>query len=219
MLMNREFVGFSLLGIVCVIAVLSTTGASTLGPCGDGCGLEVIGDPAGLLGTIAVGILMFIYRPSDRKLQRQRPVRIWRRLLAFLIDYFVSLMMIFPIIVSTFVASRYFVTGDWAWTFQLAPGPTTNLISFLSIASVLILLYLYFWLHSQYGRATLGQYIMGFQIMSDGDYPRFGWSPFFAFIAICSWHLWIWFKKDEDARTGQYWWDRAAGTRAFMVSP
>lgn len=216
--MSREHVGFALLGIICAMAVLSSTGSSTFASCGEGCGMEVSGDPAHLFAAVAFALLILIYRPSASKPQPHRPVRLWRRLVAFLIDYFVSLMMIIPTIILVIVASRYFMTGDWAWTFQLAQESTTNLIGFLSFASTIILMYLYFWLHTRFGRATLGQYVMGFQIMADSDHPRFGWSPLFAFIAMCSWHLWIWFKKDEDSKIGQYWWDRASGTRAFMVS-
>lgn len=216
--MNREHVGFIFLGYVCVVLAFAQKGLSINGPCGPGCGLEVHSEPFLLLSGSLSALFVFGYKQLPAMPQRGRPVLMWRRLVAFVIDFYVSLLMIMVPVTLSLLVLNFANTNSWEWSFQLPQSPISNLIGFVSIGSMFVMLHAYFWLHAKHNRATIGQYIMGFQILADSDFPRFGWSPILAYIAICSVHLWIWFKKTEDSRAGWYWWDRASGTRAVMTS-
>lgn len=216
--MNREIVGFLLLGKFCLEALFSNTGMSIASPCGEYCGHEVISHPVPMIGGIVLAAFLFTYKQIAPNPQRDRPVLIWRRLLAFFLDMFVFLSVAMPPILLVILVFRFIDLGVWDWTFQMADDPISSLIGFVAVLCMFVALYTYFWLHNEHQRATMGQYIMGFQILKDSDHPRFGWSPVIAYIALCSVHMWIWFKKQEDSDRGWYWWDRAAGTRAVMMS-
>ncbi len=216
--MNREIVGFLLLGLICIEVLFSNAGMSITSPCGENCGLKVVSDPVPMIGGMALAIFLFTYKQIAANPQRDRPVLIWRRLSAFFLDMLVVLSVAMPPILLVILGVRFFDVGVWEWNFQMVDDPISGLIEFVAVLCMFVTLYVYFWLHNQHQRATIGQYIMGFQILKDSDHPRFGWSPVIAYIALCSVHMWIWFKKQEDSDRGWYWWDRAAGTRAVMVS-
>lgn len=216
--MNREIVGFLLLSLVCLEVLFSNATMNITSPCGENCGLEVISHPVPMVGGAMLAIFLFTYKQIKPKPQLDRPVLIWRRLSAFFLDMFVVLSVAMPPILLVILVFRFLDVGVWEWTFQTADDPLSNLTGFVAVMCMFVALYSYFWLHSENQRATIGQYIMGFQILKDSEHPRFGWSPVIAYIALCSVHFWIWFKKQEDSDRGWYWWDRAAGTRAVMVS-
>lgn len=150
-----------------------------------------------------------------------RPVRIWRRMVAFLIDAYLASFVISS--VSVLIAISVDGIGGVPTELPYGSASEGEVAEFLWTLPLQFAVVLgFFWLHPKYGRATPGQYIMGYRIEPDPSAPG---APLYFLkfcicsLAMCSAHLWIWFVKQEDSELGQYWWDRTSRTRAVFVGP
>lgn len=164
------------------------------------------------LGCLLTGAVALFAPRNAPLIGELLSIRIWRRMTAFLIDVFVAGLLA----VSVF--------GPVWLTLPLEPAVSDTPVGqaywwlAVQIAAMLGL----FWLHPKYGRATPGQYILGYRIEADPaatGRPLHFLRMFAGFYALCSVYLWIWFLKREDSERGHYWWDRAGRTRAVFVGP
>lgn len=209
--MRRDVLAFCLIGAGILINVLAAYGwipdPEPDAPSG--------GPPEFALGVM-FAIIAFLLPRAKPQAYLDRPVRIWRRATALVIDWNIA----------GFSIVAAFGLGGIA-IFYIWPEAALNLRSQPLIMAALFAIgvsafFSYFWLHPRFGRATLGQYIMGYRIERDSNPsipPHHFWRTVFAMFAACSWHLWGWFVKYEDTQKGYYWWDRIGQTRAVFVGP
>lgn len=147
-----------------------------------------------LFSGLALGAFAFGYIPETDTIETTEPVLLWRRLTAFIIDLVALFMVLHPI------------------------------MSMLPIVAAVLagvtLVFCYFWLHSVFQRATLGQNIMGYTILpangANGD-PEYAHRALSSFVATCLWPITIISASQEDATPGTYHWDRESGTRAVRL--
>ncbi|MEP3654410.1 MAG: RDD family protein [Litorimonas sp.] len=88
------------------------------------------------------------------------------------------------------------------------------------LTAVYLLAFLaYFWLLPKFGRATLGQYMMGYRIVpADESRPKCLWRLAYVCGTAIMWPLFLfsWFMLRNDD-IGIYWWDRKSSTRAVST--
>ncbi|MEQ9505417.1 MAG: RDD family protein [Hyphomonas sp.] len=209
--MRREVMAFCLIGAGILVSIATAYGwipdpepnASSGGP------------PEFALG-ILFAIIAFVFPRAKPQEGLNRPVLIWRRAFALYLDWCVALFGLAAVL----GLGRIAIVNVWPET--ASSSYVHPMMTIASITLVFSALFSYFWLHPKLGRATLGQYIMGYRIESDPDPnipPHHFVRTVFAMLAACSWHLWGWFVKYEDTQKGNYWWDRIGQTRAVFVGP
>lgn len=209
--MRREVLAFCLIGAGILVFIFTAYGwipdpepdAASGGP------------PEFALGVL-FAIIAFVLPRAKPLAGLDRPVRIWRRSTAAFIDWYIA----------GFSIAAAFGLGGIA-IFYIWPGAARDLPKQPLIIAALITVgvsafFAYFWLHPKFGRATLGQYIMGYRIDNDPNPdvpPHHFMRTVAATFSACSWHLWIWFVNDRMTTPGVYWWDRIGQTRAVFVGP
>lgn len=215
--MQREYVGFVVLGglISMVIAVEHSTFVAI--ECGLGCSKTEPKEPYFMFCGLLLGAFAVVFPQIKPVLKGRRRVELWRRAAAALIDIQVVLGGVMSVTILLQHAALYVIFGSWSWSNSGAGDPTINWIYSVGAVVAFTLIYAYFWLPSKRSRATVGQYIMGFQIVSDSHSPKFGLRPLLSYIAFTSVMFWCWFDSGG-AIEGRHWWDRASGTRPIMVT-
>lgn len=220
--MKREPFGFLFLALVCLTAVLSDGRIlRSINQCGLNCGLEVSGDPLAIAAFVSVGIWLVVCPRRPASIDHSRPVRIWRRACAALIDLLALSFLLVPIAVIADLSLYWWIEGNWVWAFRVPNEHVIANLELLRFAPVVVLTLLWFSLQSRFGRATPGQYLMGYQIFPDPEfegYESYGFSTFVGWFAIWTFHVWAWFVSQESTRDGRCWWEKTAHTRAFMTS-
>ncbi len=207
--------------VMCIGYWFATNSMTITGPCGESCGLLIEGDPALIMTGLTLGLFVGIYRPVSQTPKPWKPVLMWRRFIAFIIDFYVVIMVVFAVLVTASLSIGALLYGSWNWQIRLVDTPPIQMLVFTLFGSSLLAVFAYFWLHAKFGRATVGKYIMGYTIIpaEEGQlHTSYAYGVFSAFLAMCSVHLWVWFVKDTDSKIGWYWWDRAGKTKALFVS-
>jgi len=215
--MKREYVGFLCLAAIIALAILAEFSTVISIECGEFCTSTRPKEPYFSLGGLLIGAFAIGFpqlAPAPRASQR---VELWRRSIACLIDLQCALAIGFSISDLVLRVFLYAMSGIWDLRNLNAGTHSNEILVFLSILFVFLLAYTYFLLPIKYKRATIGQYIMGYQILSDSETPKPALRPVLGYFALASTLLWIWFDS-KGATEGRYWWDRATGTRAVMVN-
>lgn len=214
--MQREHVGFITLGGLILMAIAAEVSTSVTIDCGTGCGITAPKEPYFIFSGLLIGAFAVGFPQIEPVLKGHRRVELWRRVVASVIDFHIVVASVLALTFLGLHIVLYMSSGSWSWSNADVDVSTVRLLNIVGTLVGFILIYAYYWLPSKCGRATTGQYIMGFQIVSDSHSPRFGLRPLFGYIAVASIILWIWFDSDG-ATEGRYWWDRASGTRPVMV--
>ncbi|WP_143435534.1 RDD family protein [Henriciella aquimarina] len=148
------------------------------------------------------------------------PVRLWKRFLAFFIDFFVSVAIFTSPLVLFELGLEASWTGHFSWQVERDFSRPTDwvhaLLTFLMLGGV----FSYFWLLPKVGRATIGQYIMGYRVEPSpvrSGASQYAHRTFAAFVALCVWPLTLALAAGQ-TKPGEYWWDRVSRTRAFAYT-
>lgn len=158
--------------------------------------LRLVANSGALYLFTGLGLAAFAlgYVPIESVIETDEPVRLWRRLTAFLIDLLALFMVLNPLL------------------------SALNIFGGVLFGAVLV--FSYFWLHGRFGRATLGQYVMGYRVApiegANGE-PEFAHRTLASFIATCLWPVTIISASQDDAIPGIYHWDRESKTKAVRV--
>lgn len=211
---QREHVGFLFLAAMIAEAIIAEFSTTTRFDCGVGCALSAPNELYSMLFGFLIGAFAIWFPQLEPVVRHDQSVALWRRVAAFLVDLHVGVVVALSVAFLVGQIMIFSLAGVWNWSDVDPSSPSIRIVNISGLLVSFALLYCYFWLPSKNGRATVGQYIMGFQIVSDSDTPKFGVRPLLGFIAICSVLIWIWFGSTH----GRYWWDRASGTRPIMVS-
>ena len=213
--LNREQTAFSLLGIFLIWPAFGAHGIEINAPCGNDCGLSLKSDPQTVLMGISIMAFLIARKTYLPSRLGDRIVRIWRRLVAFHVDCFVSIIVIISIDAGIIIALNAVQTGTIVWEIEFAASAASVLLTIFLIIFSIWAMFSYFTWHKKRQIPTIGQQICGFMIVRDDNRPTrdYWYGTLIAYVAMCSVHLWIWFERFREPQAGTYWWDRAAGTR------
>ena len=145
-----------------------------------------------LFAGLALAAFALGYEPQKDLIETTHPVRLWRRFAAFAIDMVALFLVLHPLLSLVHVAA--------------------------GILFGIALVFSYFWLHARFGRATPGQYVMGYRIIATGEgEPEYAHRTLSAFVALCLWPVTAVSASQADSTPGTYHWDRESHTRAVSV--
>lgn len=212
--MNREQVGFLFLAAMTALTVIAGFSSVVKFDCGIGCNFSAPNEPYFVLFGILIGAFSVWFPQLEPVKRADQSVALWRRSIALLVDLHVGITACVTVSLLASQIGVFALTGVWSWSEVDPSSPVVATVNGIGLLIAFTLLYCYFWLPSKNNRATVGQYIMGFQVVSDGSAPKFGMRPLWGYFALASLFIWIWF----GARDGRYWWDLATSTKPIMVS-
>jgi uncharacterized RDD family membrane protein YckC len=167
--------------------------------------------------AIAVFVLLMLKRPS--RVAEGIP-SFKRRVLAFLIDFWLSLMVVSSVGALIPLSLEAMRTGHFAWQFQRNYSANTDGLAALASLIFMALMVAYFAFPLTRGRQTVGDFIAGLKVTpSFGDAGRFTFKAalvrtFYAFWGACSVFTRSW-DRDEEGRT---WWDRQTNCTVVLVN-
>ena len=148
------------------------------------------------------------------------PVRLRRRLAAFIIDFFVILVITIPLSALVFLVIESAYTDLFQWSFSRKfARPTDTPVLVVTIFGVYFLMFYYFYKHLRINRQTAGQYILGYKIINDLDEirnPRYGRRVLYSFIGLCTWPVTLVHSYNNPKKI--MWWDKSTFTRAVRVN-
>jgi uncharacterized RDD family membrane protein YckC len=144
-----------------------------------------------------------------------------RRFFAFLVDFFVVMMTLAPVIVLIPLAAEGFRTGRFAWYFERKYIVASDrAIAIPLTLSLMMLMALYFALPIVRSKQTVGCYLLAVKVVPDtSDGRRFGLTDglkrvALGFIGLCSWpFMWL-LRRGGDGST---WYDRWTRCRVTLV--
>ncbi|MEC7290504.1 MAG: RDD family protein [Pseudomonadota bacterium] len=218
MIINREVYGFLFFGaLVLTATILSVTPTIDIS-CGKSCGFAVSNPPVFVLGGLIIGA-MTIFIP--RVAPEHRPdakVNLWRQIVAFLIDAHVGLFLGLATAHVFLHTGLLAIQGTWDWGAFSGSESTAAIFNLISGAIGLATLYSYFWLPIRSGGATVGEYMMGYQIDEQWDKRASPWRPLLLFIGVGSFPFWMLFLTSRFVTTNTFWWDEVSNVKPVMVS-
>lgn len=146
----------------------------------------------------------------------ERRVGIWNRFWACQIDFIVAICLLIGIYIILILIIEYLATGQWQWSYARDEMKVRDVFGEAGIFLLYFGLYYYFYKHAALGRATPGQYILGYRIVpAEYGVPQFGARVFHGAVALwLSIFTLIFTRKNK---TGIYFWDDATNTRAIST--
>lgn len=220
--MRREVMAFVLIAVPVAIVLLMELGLLPPGHIDPVTGQTVAPESVQALIGILLAVVALVLPRAKPVQGLDRPVRIWRRGVAFWVDMITGSVIVGTILGLMGQVLTLIIPRTAQFSFYETDGQLV--VEYLVAANLLVLAALasFFWLHAKLGRPTIGQYIMGYRIENDPDPdnpPRRLLGMFAGLLAGSSWHIWGWFVKYEDTQKGNYWWDRIGRTHAVFVGP
>jgi uncharacterized RDD family membrane protein YckC len=142
----------------------------------------------------------------------------WRRFGALIIDFTFVFSVLIPIIVLPAIFTEFIHTGSFAWWFQRDYARSSDNIIILSSIILFIGQIYYFYRYTLLTKPTLGQYTLGYRIIStDGNMTA---SMARKRVGLSILGMWFWpisvihglIKKRV------FWWDSGSGSIAVLTS-
>ncbi len=171
--------------------------------------------------AVAVGLLLFVMRYPKRQgvFDLSLVVGVWRRFAAFLLDCLLVLSTIVPFVSLPALILEAHATGAFQWSFERDFVRSTDMLIFGTGALLTFCaLFLYHYWHLRAGRATVGQYIMGYTITAATDTdrkPAYALRVLTAFVGLSVWPVSVFSAlRSPDKR---FWWDEFTDTRAISA--
>jgi len=145
---------------------------------------------------------------------------VFRRFVAFWLDFMIAMMVIGPIAGILPVLVEWKRTRIFAWTFERsAPAPSDLLLSWTVFALAGATLIAYFAWPLVRRRPSPGACIVGYQVVPDeGTSLNLGRAilrTFLGFIATCAAYLAPFVAREQ--KKGKFWLDKVFGTRAVRL--
>jgi len=215
---------YDLLAVIIVVFFVSNLfaggGVGITSSCINGvCSVEAASSLVSVITSIILLILLLRYSQISSSGVTTNPVRLRRRLAAFIIDFIVVIMITAPLasLVIILIESKY--TGSFQWSFEREFSRPTDSLIILEIFVIFFLLFYYFYKHLHVNRQTAGQYILGYKIIKDPNEtrePRYGRRVLYSFIGICIWPITLFQSFGNPKKI--MWWDNSTFTRAVRVN-
>ena len=183
------------------------------------CLVAASSSPVSVLIVLALAVFVVKYRQRSGAIDNAKVVGFWRRIGAFLTDSAVVLLVIAPVAALPLLVAEGRYTGTFHWAFERRFSRSTDMVILLpGIAASFAGLFLYFYVHARTGRATVGQYVLGYRVTASGETgaaPNWGTRVMYSFLGLCMWPVSVVLAR----RTPQKicWWDSKTNTRVVRV--
>lgn len=169
--------------------------------------------------TAIVLLLFLVFYPRHEEVpDLSKAVGVWRRFGAFFLDFALAILIASPIVTLPILFAEASHSGAFVWSFHRDfSRPTDSLYLAPAAFAMFLVLFLYFYLHARIGRATIGQYILGFRIRpADGnDAPKHGMRVVLSFMGLCVWPVSAILALCHPRKA--FWWDSATATNAIRM--
>lgn len=171
-------------------------------------------DPKPIFYAIAFGLILTLFPRAERISKSDMRPGLFRRYIAANIDVAVAISFLIGFMSLILIMVENSARSEWVWSWEAAVSPFYTPTLILGILGCFIGIYFYFKIHLERGRATPGQYIMGYKIISSGipNYNRRIWNGLLWF-----W-LWPFAWASRTETQGIYSWDQNSNTQAVRVS-
>ncbi len=173
---------------------------------------------AGTLLLPAMGVVAVFFPRPIRMPDGMRPVSIWRRSAALILDLIVVMSILTPPIVLTMLFLEKLVTGEFVWSVHRTYTQPTDLFMWPIMIFLFVMIFYYFYKHAKLQRSTAGQFILGYTIVPVNDpylSPKYMNRTFGAAFAGAIWPITL--LAMSRRKDGIFWWDQDSNTRAVMV--
>ena len=169
----------------------------------------------GLVTSAGLAGFLFLYPQLASDVFAAEPVKLWKRGIAFYIDFMISLSILAPIATMPLLLEEAHATGSFAWSFARDFARSTDaMLAVPSIIVMFIALFLYFYIHLRLGRQTIGQYLMGFRIEAEpGKAPNLFLNVFLSWIGMCMWPFALYGAAKHPQKL--FWWNVQTDTRVI----
>jgi len=173
----------------------------------------MISSPEAIIWCAGIGAsLLFFPRAKGQVRQGVYP-GLFRRYFAANIDIFVAILSMTALFFPVLLLIENTARDEWVWSWEAPTSPFYIPSLIIGILYCFVGLYFYFRVHLERGRATPGQYMMGYKIIPIGtpNYNRRIWNGLF--------YLWLWIiawaaRTEEE---GVYTWDKNSNSQAVRV--
>ena len=118
-----------------------------------------------IIGTFL--IIFVIKLPRGGREDIEKCAGFWRRFASFILDFMAVIIALTPVLALPAVLMEYAHTGAFSWVFQRDYSRSSD--SWVILPSVLLLfaaLIYYFYYYTLNSKPTLGQYILGYRVVS-----------------------------------------------------
>ena len=221
--MDRRIALGVFLGLFLLTLFVPGAGGGMSSQCQNGvCYTAASTTPIGVgLGLISLAFLVAFSWTYKRSawVEDDEPVKVWRRLVAFLLIDYVALVMTFvPFVSLAVLLQAATIEGAFSWQFQrIGDWSAVEAVGFTTLLAVMLSPPLLYWLYAIFGRATLGQHIMGYRIgAADQDEdPKFTRGTLISLIGYVVWPVSLAlaiFRKDK-----KFWWHLFSNTKPIRV--
>lgn len=128
------------------------------------------GSLPGIFYGLAFGLLVFVLPRKEIIANAIKPVGVLRRLGAIYVNMFVILFILINLTVLPILLVEAMHTGEFQWSFyrEFSRG-TDGLVGGGSVLFIFGLIFYYYYKSLVNNRPTIGQYVMGYQIVNNGD--------------------------------------------------
>ncbi|MET1257458.1 RDD family protein [Aliikangiella maris] len=170
--------------------------------------------------SLALFSFLCFYPQQKSSHDRTEIVGVWRRLGAFYLDFMIVLIGITPLLALPLLIQESSYTGQFVWSFEREFSRSTDSNYILpGVGLAFWFLFYYFYKHPKSGRQTIGQYVLGYKVVSNTDEPsdaEFGVRVFYSYIGLCAGpiSLYLALKNPDKA----FWWDSATNTKVIRVA-
>jgi hypothetical protein len=169
--------------------------------------------PYTILFCASVGASLLVFPRANGKVRQGVYPGLFRRYFAANIDIAIAVFLVFSFMFPILLLIENTAREEWVWSWETAASPFYLFAFIFGTLSCFVGIYFYFRIHLERGRATPGQYIMGYKVVPVGPpkYNRRIWNGLFYF-----W-LWIiaWSARTETE--GVYTWDKNSNSQAVRV--
>ena len=172
--------------------------------------------------VMSLGLLFFLYfyPQQENSNDSSEIVGVWRRLGAFYLDFMVALIGVTPLLALPLLIQESSYTGQFEWAFERDISRSSdNYYILTGVGLVFWFLFYYFYKHPKSGRQTVGQYVLGYKVISGGKKltdPEFGIRVIYSCIGLCTWPISLYFALKNSDKA--FWWDGATNTKVIRVT-
>ena len=169
--------------------------------------------PEAIIACATVGISLILFPRNSGNVRQGIYPGLFRRFFAGYIDIYISTFLMFGFLFPILLLVENSARETWVWTWDAAISPLYWWVLTLGIIISFLGVYAYFRIHLERGRATPGQYMMGYKIIPTGEpnYNRRIWNGLLYF--------WLWFLAWTAGTEvdGTYKWDKNSNSQAVCI--
>jgi len=166
-----------------------------------------------LISSAGFSLILLFFPRADRPNKQGGYPGLLRRFFAAHIDMGIAGHLFLVCLFFALLLVENIEHETWIWSWEQAQFPYYMPVFLLGILVSFIGIYFYFRLHLERGRATPGQYIMGYKIVPTGE-PNYNLRIWNGLFFLWLW-IFAWMARTETE--GIYKWDKISNSQAIRT--